>query len=340
MIRIGLIGAGEEFLRQVLPRASDGSWAGRHFEVFESGGAYDWIVVLNSGLVEPTTIVGDPGNVAYVSMEPQERRTVGRTYLDQFSRVLATDPSLQHPGLIRKTGLGWWVGTGAVTPRVRMTLDDLRTVSVPKKRNRISIVTSSKDWYPGHIARDRLIKAILRHPVSRHVDVFGRGRRAVDDKWDVIAPAKYHLSLENCALRDYWTEKISDAFLGFALPLYFGCPNIADYFPEDSFLPLDAYQTRSAIEVIEQVLDEDVWTTRLPAVLEARRRVLDIHHPLTVIAMACSRPAVRQEPFTLLPPNHFRPNRLELGWWRIKWQVYTRTRRFRFGGWPLWRGLP
>jgi len=304
-------------------------------------------VVLHWNLLEPTQIIGDPSNVAYVSMEPQERRTVDRAFLDQFSRVLATDPTLKHPGLIRKVGLGWWVGRSVDysdghrgIPGVRWTLDDLRSMPVPRKADRVSVVTSSLRSLPGHVARDRLIKQILRHPISRYVDLFGGGRRPILDKWDAIAPAKYHLSLENCVLQDYWTEKLSDAYLGFALPLYFGCPNIDEYFPAGSYLELDAQRPRAAIRMIERALDEDAWTARLPAIMEARRRVLDSHHPFTVIAQACDRPAEVEEEFVLLPPANFRPSRLEFEWWMIKRRVYSRTRTVRLGGIPLWRYPP
>jgi hypothetical protein len=40
-------------------------------------------------------------------------------------------------------------------------------------------------------------------------------------------------------LDNYWTEKLADAFLGFSVPIYHGCPNIADYFPKDSMILID-----------------------------------------------------------------------------------------------------
>jgi hypothetical protein len=346
MIRIGLISR-PGILDRILPDGSDGTWAGRHFSPVRPGGVYDWVVVLHRTLLDPTTVVGDPKNTAYVSMEPQERRTIGRGYLDQFSLVLATDPTLKHPGLIRRSGLGWWVGRSGYrvgrhgeAPGARWTFDELRSTPLPPKADRVSIVTSSLRQSPGHVARDRLIGEILRHPISRHVDLFGAGRRPISDKWDAIAPSKYHLALENSVLRDYWTEKLSDAYLGFALPLYFGCPNIGEYFPDDSYIHIDAQRPRAAIAVIERVLDEDLWTARLPAILEARLRVLDHHHPLTVIAQACDRPALTQERFELLPPDHFPPGRLEHEWWRFKRGIYRRTRAVRLGGHPLWRYAP
>jgi hypothetical protein len=42
--------------------------------------------------------------------------------------------------------------------------------------------------------------------------------------------------LENSQSPHYWTEKLTDAYLGWAFPLYVGCPNVGDYFAKESFL--------------------------------------------------------------------------------------------------------
>lgn len=348
MIRVGLI-AGDvaDTFARFLPAGADGAWRGHRFSSFHEGESYDWVAVLHWSLTRPVTVVGDPGNVVYVSLEPQEIRPFRPRFFDQFSHVVATDPSLRHPGLVRRTGMGWWVGIGVDydethrrVPGVRLGFDDLVAMRIPPKARRVSIVTSRARRFPGHVARDRLVAEILAHPIARHVDVHGSGRNPVRDKWDVIAPAKYHLALENCAIPDYWTEKLSDAFLGFALPLYFGCANLGDYFPTASFERIDAFRPAEAIRTIERVLDEDPWEERLPDILEARRRVLDDHHPLSVLAAVCDGPASTSSEFTLRPWEEFPLSRTRVAAWTAKRAVYARTIHLRIGGRPVWRLPP
>jgi len=59
------------------------------------------------------------------------------------------------------------------------------------------------------------------------------------------------------------------------VPIYFGATNLANYFPEESFvwLPLDNFD--EAAQVLREELSEDRWEHRLPAVVEARRRLLE-----------------------------------------------------------------
>lgn len=50
---------------------------------------------------------------------------------------------------------------------------------------------------------------------------------------------KYVLAIENGQCMDYWTEKLADSYLAGCYPIYYGCPNISDYFKQDSMLKVD-----------------------------------------------------------------------------------------------------
>jgi len=108
------------------------------------------------------------------------------------------------------------------------------------------------------------------------VDVFGYGRsKEVADKWEGLAPYRFTIAIENSSLPHYWTEKITDAFMAYSVPLYFGAPNIGDYFPEGSYIWLPIDEPERALDIIRQTLEEDSWESRLDAVSEARRRIFD-----------------------------------------------------------------
>ena len=62
------------------------------------------------------------------------------------------------------------------------------------------------------------------------VELYGRGIKPIDDKWDVISTSKYAIAYENFQNDYYWTEKIMDCYLSFAMPLYYGCNSIENFF--------------------------------------------------------------------------------------------------------------
>lgn len=349
-IRVGVAAAGDKssLLRRLLPERSGGLWGHHHFSIFSPDTVYDWIVVLyTTGSPDRFEAIGDPANVAYVSYEPREPPAVQPGFHDQFSRLVVTDQRVRGPNVIRRGGTPWWVGLdfgdGTDGSSVTCTLDFDRLVEMApplSKIERISVIVSDKTLMPGHIARDRLLRELLRRPIARHLDVSGRGRRQIRDKWDAIAPNTYHLAIENSSSPHYWTEKISDAFLGFSFPIYWGCPNLEEYFPADSFETFNVFSPTSAVETITRVLDERRWSQTLPAIIEARRRVLDDHHPLTVLASVCDRPAAVRQSFTIRPWTDFKQTGLRREWWRTKRRIYRRSSRINLRGRPLWRFPP
>jgi hypothetical protein len=73
------------------------------------------------------------------------------------------------------------------------------------------------------------------------------------------------------------------------LPFYFGCPNLADYFPEESFIRIDIHDAAGAAELIRETIANHEFDKRLPAIAEARRRVLFEHNLFAVAAREIAR---------------------------------------------------
>jgi hypothetical protein len=112
-------------------------------------------------------------------------------------------------------------------------------------------------------------------PAQRLVRLYGRGINPIADKWTVLAPAMYALALENASQPDYWTEKLADCFLAGALPLYYGCPNILDYFPAEALVEIDPGDPAALVELLSELPSSGEWERRSSAIAEARRLVLE-----------------------------------------------------------------
>jgi len=82
---------------------------------------------------------------------------------------------------------------------------------------------------------------------GERIDIFGRGINEIEDKWDALDRYKYHIALENSVVEDYWTEKLSDAYLAGCYPIYYGCPNIEKYFDISSLARINITQSDPVI---------------------------------------------------------------------------------------------
>jgi len=161
----------------------------------------------------------------------------------------------------------------AVCWHVNRTFDQLVSYEIPPKSKTISWIAGDARDLPGHIKRWALLD-FIRQDNTLDIDLFGRAVQFIEDKWDGLAPYKYSLAIENSSSSDYWTEKISDCFLAWTVPIYYGCTNLEKYFPEESFIRIDIAHPEKSVEKIKSVIEADNWEKRIPAIEEARNLVL------------------------------------------------------------------
>lgn len=213
----------------------------------------------------------------YYSESPSRLR-----YLDQFDHILTCHPMLSEKAERHVPFLPWMVNANhgpsvnAPHPRDLRFFEDL--VSLPKSKT-LSVFCSNKTYTAEQVLRLRFVERLAERYKDR-LDWFGNGIRSVPEKWDGLAAYRYTLALENKAAPDVLTEKVQDAFLALSFPLYWGAPNIADYFDPDGFRSIDIGNWKASCDAIDEILESDPYEQTLPALLENKRRVLEEMHYL------------------------------------------------------------
>ena len=231
----------------------------------------DYVVVLNTPKKD-AKVVCNPENVVAIMQEPYHDGHMEwmDKQLDNYKYVLTN----HKPSILPKRAEIIY-SHGALHWYVQKTYDELKNMTeAPKKTEIISCIASSLTRWPGHKKRVEFIDYVKNNNVL-NVDFFGKGTKFLEDKWDGIAPYKYSIVIENSEIDDYWTEKISDVYLGFTLPFYFGCTNIDKYFPKDSYIWIDISDPEQAIKTMQEAIQNNEWEKRLQSIIEARQLVLD-----------------------------------------------------------------
>jgi hypothetical protein len=59
------------------------------------------------------------------------------------------------------------------------------------------------------------------------------------------------------------------------LPFYYGAPNASKYFPKESFISIDINDLEGSYQIISDAIKNNEYQKRLPAIKEARKRVLE-----------------------------------------------------------------
>ncbi len=254
-------------------------WGATEFAINPAGGSFDGCVVFD-GLPDTTAIECPADRTVFIAGEPPSIKLYHSGFLAQFATIVTCHSDTPHPRKLHmQQGYPWHIGVARRDGGLVATqdYDGFRAAPPPDKGKLISVIVSDKAVTPGHAYRRAFVARLQQHFGSR-IDVFGRGIRPIPDKADGILPYRYHVALENSEFPDYWTEKLADCFLGFAHPLYWGCPNLARYFPAASFTMLNIHDPAQAIATIEQAIAEDRFARSRDAVAEARGRVLDAYN--------------------------------------------------------------
>lgn len=242
-----------------------GVWGDYRFDINNGVDECDYWVVFESTSGNESAAV-PAGRTILVLNEPEYVRSYSPEYLRQFDWIVSWRTDLPATNVIRSHCIdGWWL---------KRTYDMLKNDRV-EKTGLMSVVASDKASIPEHRKRFAFINRMIGHFKDR-LTVFGSiNGNYCSDKFAALAPFRYSIAIEAASFPDYWTEKIADCYLTETMPLYFGCPNIADYFDRDSFVAIDLDDYAGSIRAIEGAIESDAYERNRDKVVEAKHKILD-----------------------------------------------------------------
>ncbi|PHQ96670.1 MAG: hypothetical protein COB39_11740 [Marinosulfonomonas sp.] len=200
------------------------------------------------------------GTRARVSVMILEPRAIHRRYMAltnlfhrRFHRILTSDSLLlaQVPNSVFFPFGGSWVPQWKETDMTKHAM--------------CSLIASSKKKQSGHKLRHDLVQ--WSRETGQDIDVMGRGYKPFAKKSEGLAPFRYSVVIENTREQGYFTEKLIDALLCDTVPIYWGCPNIADFFDTKAMM---VCEDMADIQCAIKNMSESDYVSRLPALNAAR----------------------------------------------------------------------
>lgn len=176
--------------------------------------------------------------------------------------------------------------------QLNMSYTDLKNPIEKKESlgNTVSSICSSKYFDPGHKFRIDFMKYIETKAdpsVTLHVynednqhgfqkSYVGKAQPSVDKEKGIL-PYKYYFMCENNAEVNFITEKLWEPILCETLCFYWGCPNVADYIDPMAYLQLDMNDFEGSFQIVKAAIESDLWSQRLPAIRNAKEKVLEYY---------------------------------------------------------------
>lgn len=265
---------------------SSSIWGDYQFFINKNIEDADFSATFNIRAKESECLFISPNNTVVLLGEPESIHHYEPKYLNQFNTVLTCQHHLHHKNVhIMQPLQPWHIGRIFSNGKslITKTYDDFIDSTPPIKTKLISVISSNKAFTQGH--RDRINFVLrLKEYYGDQLDIFGHGFNPIDDKWDAIAPYKYHITIENSSYPDYWTEKLADCFLGQAFPFYYGCPNVENYFDSLSFCKIDINDFEAAIKVIDEAISNDLYSERISNISLSKELILNKYNLFAVLA--------------------------------------------------------
>ena len=228
----------------------------------------DYCIFLNNNNKETIEICCPPDNIWMFVQEPYQKGLTDWVIEkhNYFSKVFTHLPVDRSTIYIRsQTCLPW---------HIRKTYDQLcKTDTPPKKDKPLSAIIGGSVFLPGHKLRQNFIKKVLDSDLP--LELFGKKIRPIEDKAQGLEHYLFSFALENNSNPDMWTEKLADCFLSWTMPVYYGCTNLAKYFPQESFIQIDINSPETTIQKLKTKLTQEFWESSLDSIREARELVLN-----------------------------------------------------------------
>jgi hypothetical protein len=208
-------------------------------------------------------------NLVYLMDEAYDEAEYPLIYINQFDacfgpkRLNSANYRLHHemhPWLFRNISYSF----------LQNSFNDLKTRD-------ICIIASDATWLKGHKDRFAFVNKLIGHYKHR-IDLYGKGFNSFECKFEVLKHYKYSVCIENSSIQDYFTEKINECYLADCMPIYYGCPNISEYYDSDSLIRIDIHDFQSAIQLIDNALSNNFWEKNIDKIRLMKKRYFSSYH--------------------------------------------------------------
>ena len=157
--------------------------------------------------------------------------------------------------------------------------------NIVNKKFKVSMICGSKNWCPGHKFRQQVWsyqekmkfnKNFMYSKNHENLIIFKNNKEINHgkDKTELFVDSMFHIAIENNQSIDYFTEKLIDCFVSKTIPIYYGCPNIGDYFELRGMIIINDIND---VDNLNNILSEKYYNDRLHWIEDNYQRVLNNH---------------------------------------------------------------
>jgi len=149
-----------------------------------------------------------------------------------------------------------------------------------EKQFSVSALIGGKLMAQGHLLRQELLSNDTRIQTPKNFFISnhyppknGKGYPFLGADKNPLFNSQFHICIENAKRLNWFTEKLIDSLITKTIPIYWGCPNIGDWFNLDGFFIVD--NINDIVNVCNS-LDEKTYESKLLAIEENYKKAIEL----------------------------------------------------------------
>ena len=198
-------------------------------------------------------------------------------FLNQFKYSYGCYPTLKKNHINTIPFLPWMIHANhgdTIFKKTELNYDFFSNLQKTDKKIELSVICSNKRHTENHKLRVEFLN-ILKNHFKDKLLWFGNGINEIENKFEVISNSKYHIVLENDSKYNLISEKLYDSYLGLSFPIYYGAPNINDYFDINSLSMININDINGSIRTIENVINNNFYDKNINLLNSEKEKVLN-----------------------------------------------------------------
>ena len=132
---------------------------------------------------------------------------------------------------------------------------------ITKKEKLISLICSKRNFTSGHKMRHN-VKPNLGEKYI--IDFWGREYREFENQSTPLKPYYFSIAISNSRAKNYFTEKLVDCFLVGTFPIYWGAPNIGEYFNKEGIITFNTIKELD--KVLSKIISPSYYNSHIAAI--------------------------------------------------------------------------
>jgi len=118
------------------------------------------------------------------------------------------------------------------------------------KQLEVSYICGAKQLTEGHLMRHKIFG------LKDQINIPSKWYYTTEEPKEVcFRNSMFHIAIENIKSNNFFTEKIVDAFLSKTIPIYWGCPNIGEFFDKNGIYTFSSEE--ELVNLINSLTEEE-----------------------------------------------------------------------------------